>query len=183
MSRLPRSPTVAIRTENPQPDVLWNAIPDEHAVRVGRFLAGCALVEFKLEILIWHLIGAARHDLRPLTARLDARPKREAIDELLKRRAIPEDQDAAWEAAKPLLKQLAEHRSWLAHGFWVPFPLGKTSVVLTRKGKAPDVIARMKPITIGDLDTWIAQAADTVAHLNQLLPPDPDEQPPSPDRS
>jgi hypothetical protein len=174
---------IRLRPGDNRPDALWNQIPDDHAVRVGRFMAAYALVEFKLEMIIWHLIGASKHDLRPLTARLDARPKKEAITELLKSRAtVQADQRSAWEATKPLLGELTERRSWLAHGIWVPAPLGATSTLLTRKGKAPDIIARMNPITVSDLDQWLSTAALAVENLNKLLPQTHNEQSPSADK-
>jgi hypothetical protein len=168
------------RPDDPRPDAIWDQIPKEHAQRVGRLIAAYALVEFKLEAIIWRLIGASKHDLRPLTARLDARPKKEAIDELLACHAIPPEEMKAWNLAKPLLKQLSEHRNWFAHGVWVPVPIGETSVFLTRKGKAPDIIARAKPVSTTDLDLWIAEARELVRHLNMLLPDDGDAPPPQP---
>jgi hypothetical protein len=156
-------------TGDPRPDAIWDQIPDEHALRVGRFIAAYALVEFKLEAIVWRLIGADKHDLRPLTARLDAQPKREAINELLARRTVPPEQEEAWDLAKPLLAQLSEHRAWLAHGVWVPVPIGQASVLRTRKGKA-NIIARLKPVATTDLDTWIAEARELVRLLNVLLP-------------
>ena len=41
-----------------KPHPLWDEIPDELAVRVGRFMAAYSLVEFELEVIIWHLTGA-----------------------------------------------------------------------------------------------------------------------------
>ena len=158
------------RDGDAKPDAIWDQIPDEHAIRVGRLIAAYALVEFKLEAIIWRLIGANKHDLRPLTARLDARPKKEAIDDLMARRASPPDETEAWNLARPLLKQLSERRNWLAHGVWVPVPIGEISVLLTRKGKAPDIIARAKPVSTTDLDSWIADARVLVGHLNKILP-------------
>jgi hypothetical protein len=155
---------------DPRPDAIWDQIPTEHAQRVGRLIAAYALVEFKLEAIIWRLIGTSKHDLRPLTARLDARPKKEAIDDILASRKVPPEQSEAWAKAKPLLKSLSERRNWLAHGIWVPIPLGQTSVLLTRKGKAPDIIARAKPVSTTDLDEWIEEARELVRCLNVLLP-------------
>jgi hypothetical protein len=50
-------------------------------------IAASSLIEFKLECMIWHLIGGHPRDLRRLTARLDVRPKQESIDELIASRA------------------------------------------------------------------------------------------------
>ena len=179
MTRSPSPMTVTIRTENPQPDVLWNAIPDEHAVRVGRFMAAWSLIEFKLEYLIWHFIGIDKRDLRRLTARLDARPKQEVIDELLARRR-PTARDAqSWAAAKKLIDDISGRRNLVAHGVWVPYPLGSTGVLQTRRGgivkddhgEPIEVVpARLKPITTDELDDWIAQARAAVRHLNDLIP-------------
>jgi hypothetical protein len=109
----------------------------------------------------------------PLTARLDARPKKEAIDQLFKLRVLTDDQEEAWNEAKDLLSQLTEARSWIAHGLWMPMPFGSIGALLTRKGKAPDTIAKFKPIGVKELDRWLAQAVQAVSLLNRFLPCEP----------
>jgi hypothetical protein len=173
---------IRLHPDDTRPDALWGIIPDEHALLVGRFIAAYALVEFKLECIIWRLIKADKHALRPLTSRLDAKPKREAIDALMKQGAISAGHKAAWKEAKPILIKLSEHRSWIAHGLWVPLPIGAISVVMTRKGRSPDVIAKLKPLLDSEIKNWIAQAAQAIEHLNTLLPAQSDEPSPSPDK-
>jgi hypothetical protein len=99
-----------------RPDVLWEQIPDDYAILVGRLMAAWSLIEFKLECIIWHFIGGHPRDLRRLTARLDARPKQEAIDELIVSRSLTPEQRKAWSQAKSLLTTLSCNRNWLAHG-------------------------------------------------------------------
>lgn len=164
---------IRLSEEDTRPDALWAQIPDDHAVRIGRFMAACSLIEFKMEMIIWHLIRTRKHDLRPLTARLDAGRKKDAIDELLKLRVLTADQQNAWDQAKELLGELSRDRSWIAHGLWLPLPLGETGALSTRRGKAPDAIARFKPIRVEDLDQWIAKAGRAVSLLNKFLPCEP----------
>jgi hypothetical protein len=165
---------IRLSDEDTRPDALWAQIPDDHAVRVGRFMAAMSLVEFKLEMIIWHLIGANTHDLRVLTARLDASRKRDAIDELLKLRVLTADQQNAWDAAKPLLGRLSEARSRIAHGLWLPIRFGEIGALSTRRGKAPGSIARIRPIDVEkNLDQWIAKAGQAVSLLNKFLPCEP----------
>ena len=164
---------IRMRPGDTRPDVLWEQISDDHAIRIGRFIAAWGLIEFKLETIIWHLIRANKHDLRPLTARLDARPKKEAIDQLFKLRVLTDEQEKAWAEAKNLLGELTKARSWIAHGLWMPMPFEATGTLLTRKGKAPDTIAKFKPISVKELDRWLTQAAQTVSLLNLFLPCEP----------
>jgi hypothetical protein len=166
--------------DDPSPDALWDRIPDEHAIRVGRFMAAWTLIEFKLECIIWHLIGADKRDLRRLTAKLDVRPKEETIDELIALHPLHPEQAYAWAEAKVLLGQLVKERTWIVHGLWVPFPFSSVGVLQTAKGgirrdsktKAPTsvALAKIKPVTTDDLDDWLLQARKAVRLLNQLLP-------------
>jgi hypothetical protein len=119
-----------------------------------------------------------------LTARLDARPKQEVIDELLANRRPTPSQVQSWAAAKTLIAEISGRRNVIAHGVWVPYPLGSTGVLQTRRGgivkddrgEPIDVVpARLKPITTDELDDWIAQACEAVRHLNDLLPEHPSE--------
>ena len=166
-----------------RPDALWEQIPDDHAVRVGRFMAAWSLIEFKLECIIWNLIGGDRKFCGPLTARLDAQPKQETIDELLVTRRLCPEQMEAWAAAKQAIGGLRQHRNSLAHGVWLPIPFEITGVLSTRKGgirkgdRKPYsvVLAQIKPIEIDDLDGWIAEAGEAVRNLNLLLPEGSDD--------
>jgi hypothetical protein len=160
---------IRLRPGATKPHPLWDRIPDELAVRVGRFVAACSLIEFEIEVIIWHLTGAtSKHDRLDLTSRLDARRKAAAIKKLLKNHTVPLEQLAAWEAAEPLLEELAERRNWVVHGVWWPVPIMETSVLRTRKGKPPDSIARLRRIDVTDLDDWIGTAAEAVEHLSKL---------------
>jgi hypothetical protein len=171
-SRLSSLPTISITSEGPH-DVLWNRIPDEHALRVGRLIGAWSLVEFKLECLIWHLIGGDKRDLRRLTSRLDHRPKEETIDELLAVRKCPAKYAAAWETTKDLIGQLVPQRNLLAHGVWIPYPTGESGLMQTRKGgivkdsnKNPMdvVIAQITTVTTAQLDSWIELACKAVGY-------------------
>jgi hypothetical protein len=162
-----------------RPDALWNTIPDEHAVRVGRFLAAWSLIEFKLECIIWHLIGDKPRDLRRLTTKLNVQLKGETIDELVALHPLCAEQMKAWGAAKDLIKELVSERNLLAHGVWVPIPFGSVGALLTSKGgirkgktKQPPVVTlgQIKPISVTDLDSWLAKTCKTVENLNKLLP-------------
>jgi hypothetical protein len=187
-SRLSRLPTISITSDGPH-DALWNQIPDEHAARVGRLIAAWSLIEFKLECLIWHIIGGDKRDLHRLTSKLDWLPKEQTIDSLLAGRKVPAEHTAAWEAAENLMGQLSSHRNLLAHVVWVPFPIGQagTGLLQTRKGgiikdaqRNPTdvVIAKIAAVTTTQLDHWIQMAGTVVDHLNTLLN---DEPPPSRD--
>lgn len=189
-SRSARSPTISIAHSGPH-DVLWNRIPDDHAVLVGRFIAAWSLIEFKLECLIWHLIGGDQRDLRRLTARLDHRPKEETIDELLAVRELPAELADTWKKAKAVICQLVSHRNFLAHGVWVPYPIGSVGVMQTRKGgiindehrKPADVaMAKIAVVETTQIEGWIEGARHAVNQLNKLLdwgdsPPSSPEKP------
>ena len=176
-SRSSDSPAISITRQGPH-DVLWNRIPDDQALRVGRFIAAWGLIEFKLECLIWDLIGSDQRYLRRLTARLEWRPKAETIDELLVVRKPPADQAEAWASAKQLIGQLVAHRNVLAHGVWVPCPIGSVGLMQTRRGgirkndqNEPEdiVVARIAVVTSEEVDGWIADSPEAIAHLNKLL--------------
>jgi hypothetical protein len=49
---------------------------------------------------------------------------------------------------------------------------------LTRKGKAPNIIARLRPLSTADLDSWIAEVRELVRYVNVLLPDNGGEPPP-----
>jgi hypothetical protein len=119
-----------------KPHPLWDAIPDELAIRVGRFVAACSVIELELEVIIWHLTGASKHERLSLTVGLDARQKAARNTKLLKNHTVPPEQKEAWGATEPLLEQLAECRGWVTHGVWVPVPIGETSALRTRRGRA-----------------------------------------------
>jgi hypothetical protein len=171
---------VRLEPEDPSPDALWDRIPDEHAIRVGRFMAAWTLIEFKLEYIIWHLVGGDKRDLRRLTAKLDVRPKEETIDELIVMHPLRPEQAEAWAEAKVLIGELVKERTWIVHGLWVPFPFGSVGVQQTAKGgirrdsttKTPTsvALAKIKLVTTDDLDGWLQQAREAVRLLNQLLP-------------
>jgi hypothetical protein len=172
-----RSPTISITHSGPH-DVLWNRIPDDHAALVGRFIAAWSLIEFKLECLIWHLIGGDQRDLRRLTARLEHRPKEETIDELFAVRKPPAELAEAWKKAKAVIWQLVSHRNFLAHGVWVPYPIGSVGVMQTRKGgiindqhgkPADVVVAKIAVVETTEIEGWIDDARHAVDHLNKLL--------------
>jgi hypothetical protein len=171
---------IRLHPDDPRPDALWDRIPDKHALGVGRFMAAWTLIEFKLECIIWHLIGGDKRDLRRLTAKLDVRPKEETIDELIVLHPLYPEQAAAWAEAKDLLKELVKQRTWIVHGLWVPISFDSVGVHQTAKGgvrkdkrtKHPTSVAlgQIKPITTTDLDDWLSKARETVRYLNKLLP-------------
>ena len=138
------------------------------------------MIEFKLEIIIWHLIGGDKRDLRRLTAKLDVRPKEETIDELIVLHPLRPEQDEAWAEAKVLMRKLVKERTWIVHGLWLPIPFGSVGVQQTAKGgvrkdkatKAPAsvALAQIETVTTDDLDGWLPQAGETVRLLNKLPP-------------
>jgi hypothetical protein len=170
--------TLHVRSsDTPDIDAMWGVISDDEAIRVGRFFAASSLLELKLELLIWRLIRADQPDLRPLTSRLEVTKKIEAINVLIERHPeLVAGRTSEWDKAKPLITSLAPKRAWLAHGVWIPWPRG---VLRIRAGDSSDFIGKLKPLTTEELDEWIADAAQAIRHVNQIL--EPSEPTPSPD--
>jgi hypothetical protein len=154
----------------------WDpSIPDDIAVRIGRFMAATSMMDFAMDSVIWHLLGVKPADARPLTFRLESGKKVDAIENLIKRRqrSLTAEQLAAWTTAKECINEVSKERNWVAHGVWIKVWLG---AFRTHKG----TVGTYKPISQDDLDRWIERATEAIRELTKLLPSGPTPSPGTP---